>query len=100
MDWLFKPWVLGGMTLRNRLVMAPVKTAYGTPAGRVTERHLHFYRAVAEGGVGLAILEPVSVTQKAVNTPDSSRSTTHTASRNSPKSRWCSTNWAPRPAST
>ncbi len=62
MEWLMKPWVLGGMTLRNRLVMAPVKTAYGTPDGRVTERHLHFYRAVAEGGVGLVILEPVSVT--------------------------------------
>jgi 2,4-dienoyl-CoA reductase-like NADH-dependent reductase (Old Yellow Enzyme family)/thioredoxin reductase len=64
MDWLFKPWVLGGMTLRNRLVMAPVKTAYGTPEGRVTGRHLHFYHAVAKGGVGLAILEPVSVTQE------------------------------------
>ena len=62
MEWLTKPWLLGGMTLRNRLIMAPVKTAYGTPEGRVTERHLHFYRAVAEGGVGLVILEPVSVT--------------------------------------
>jgi 2,4-dienoyl-CoA reductase-like NADH-dependent reductase (Old Yellow Enzyme family)/thioredoxin reductase len=62
MDWLMKPWILGGMALRNRLIMAPVKTAYGTPEGRVTERHLHFYRAVAEGGVGLIILEPVSVT--------------------------------------
>ncbi len=61
MEWLLKPWSLGGMVLRNRLVMAPVKTAYGTPEGRVTERHLHFYRAVAEGGVGLVILEPVSV---------------------------------------
>ena len=62
MEWLLKPWSLGGRVLRNRLVMAPVKTAYGTPEGRVTERHLHFYRAVAEGGVGLVILEPVSVT--------------------------------------
>ena len=64
MDWLMQPWLLGGMTLRNRLIMAPVKTAYGTPEGRVTERHLHFYRAVADGGVGLVILEPVSVTSE------------------------------------
>ena len=62
MDRLVKPWSLGGMDLRNRLVMAPLKTAYGTPDGRVVERHLHFYRAVAEGGVALVILEPVSVT--------------------------------------
>ena len=64
MEWLMQPWVLGGMSLRNRLVMAPVKTAYGTPDGRVTERHLHLYRAVADGGVGLVILEPVSVTSE------------------------------------
>ena len=33
MDRLLKPWSLGGMNIRNRLVMAPVKTAYGTPDG-------------------------------------------------------------------
>lgn len=47
--------------MRNRLLMAPVKTAFATPEGRVTERHLHFYRRVARGGVGLVILEPVPV---------------------------------------
>ncbi len=61
MEDLLKPWSLAGLTLRNRLLMAPVKTAFGTPDGRVTERHLHFYRAVARGGVGLVILEPVPV---------------------------------------
>ncbi len=62
MEELLKPWSLGGLSLRNRIFMAPVKTAFGTPDGRVTERHLHFYRAVAEGGVAVVILEPVSVT--------------------------------------
>ena len=30
MERLMKPWLLEGMTLRNRLIMAPAKTAYGT----------------------------------------------------------------------
>jgi 2,4-dienoyl-CoA reductase-like NADH-dependent reductase (Old Yellow Enzyme family)/thioredoxin reductase len=62
MEELVKQWSLGGLSLRNRIFMAPVKTAFGTPDGRVTERHLHFYRAVAGGGAALVILEPVSVT--------------------------------------
>ena len=79
MNRLTSPWTLGPLGLRNRLVMAPVKTAYGTAEGAVTDRHLHFYRSVAEGGVGLIILEPVSVTadgrehpkQLAIHRPDS-----------------------------
>ncbi len=53
---------LGRLELKNRFLMAPVKTAYGTPDGRVTERHLTYYKNVAKGGVSLVILEPVSVT--------------------------------------
>ncbi|MBW2338871.1 MAG: FAD-dependent oxidoreductase [Deltaproteobacteria bacterium] len=34
---------IGGRHLRNRFVMAPVKTGYGTKTGEVTDRHLHFY---------------------------------------------------------
>ena len=57
-----EPASLGLLKLKNRFVMAPVKTAYGTPEGRVTERHLTYYRNVAKGGTALVILEPVSVT--------------------------------------
>ncbi len=79
MDRLFAPWTLDHLELRNRFVMAPVKTAYGTTEGAVTERHLHLYRRVAAGGAGLIIIEPVAVTadgrehpkQLAVHTPDS-----------------------------
>lgn len=58
-----EPTTLGQLKLKNRFVMAPVKTAYGTPDGRVTERHLTYYTNVAKGGTALVILEPVSVTQ-------------------------------------
>lgn len=60
---------LGSLSLRNRFVMAPVKTAYGTPEGRVTERHLTYYANIARGGAGLVILEPVSVTQEGKEHP-------------------------------
>jgi len=36
--------------------MAPVKTAYGTPKGDVTERHILYYENMAKGGVALIIL--------------------------------------------
>ena len=32
------------LNLRNRFLFAPVKTGYGTNDGRVTERHLAFYK--------------------------------------------------------
>lgn len=58
-----EPLSVGTLKLKNRFVMAPVKTAYGTPDGRVTERHLTYYANIARGGVGLVILEPVAVTR-------------------------------------
>jgi 2,4-dienoyl-CoA reductase-like NADH-dependent reductase (Old Yellow Enzyme family)/thioredoxin reductase len=61
MRQLLKEWALGPITLRNRIWMAPVKTAFGTSDGRVTERHLHFYRRIARGGAGLILIEPVPV---------------------------------------
>jgi len=61
MSDLLHPWALKPLTLRNRIWMAPVKTAFGTPDGAVTERHLHFYRAIARGGAALILLEPVPV---------------------------------------
>ncbi|MGC8763310.1 MAG: FAD-dependent oxidoreductase [Acidobacteriota bacterium] len=61
MSVLLKDWALGPVTLRNRIWMAPVKTAFGTSDGRVTDRHLHFYQRIARGGAGLVLIEPVPV---------------------------------------
>ena len=63
MDRLFQPIKLGKLELRNRFCMAPIKTAYGAPDGRVTERHINFYENISKGGVSLVILEPVAVTK-------------------------------------
>ncbi len=59
----FTPLKIGSKRLSNRLIMAPVKTAYGTPEGMVTHRHEAYYRRRAEGGVAAIIVEPLYVDQ-------------------------------------
>ena len=72
---------LGSLELKNRFIMAPVKSAYGNPKGEVTGRHLIYYDNLSRGGVAMIILEPVAVHQSgkehpkqlAVHLPDSSQ---------------------------
>ncbi len=61
MKGMFDSIELGGLKLKNRFVMAPVKTAYSNPKGEVNEKHLKFYERVAKGGIALIITEPVAV---------------------------------------
>jgi len=53
-----------GLKLRNRLVLPPITTAYGTPEGEVTDRTLGFYRQRARQ-VGMVIVEAVVVSPDA-----------------------------------
>lgn len=70
---------IGSLELKNRFIMAPVKSAYGNPKGEVTPRHLTYYDNLSQGGVAMIILEPVAVSQSgrehpkqlAVHLPDS-----------------------------
>ncbi len=62
MKRMFEQTDMGAMKLANRFVFPPIKTAYGVPDGSVTERHLTYYRQIAQNGPGLIILEPVPVT--------------------------------------
>ena len=57
----FEPARIGTTLLPNRLVMAPLKTGYGSGTGESTRRHEEFYARRAQGGVGLIILEPMYV---------------------------------------
>lgn len=54
---LFQPFRLGTLMLPNRVVMAPMSTNLGSDDGAVTPRQVAFYRARAEGGVGMIIVE-------------------------------------------
>jgi 2,4-dienoyl-CoA reductase-like NADH-dependent reductase (Old Yellow Enzyme family)/thioredoxin reductase len=80
MDKFFKEYTLGNLKLKNRFVFPPIKTAYGSPQGMVTDRQINFYRQIAKDGPGIIIMEPVAVTpdgrehpkQLCVHLPESS----------------------------
>jgi 2,4-dienoyl-CoA reductase-like NADH-dependent reductase (Old Yellow Enzyme family)/thioredoxin reductase len=58
---LLQPCRLGRMELKNRIVMAPMETNYGTDNGFVSEQTKAHYEKRAEGGVGLIIVEATSI---------------------------------------
>jgi 2,4-dienoyl-CoA reductase-like NADH-dependent reductase (Old Yellow Enzyme family) len=62
MSGLFSPLTLRGLTLRNRIAMAPMCIYSAGDDGQVTDLHLAHYGARALGGVGLIIVEAASVT--------------------------------------
>jgi len=58
---LFSPIRIGSLELRNRLVMSPMETGYGTREGLPSPRTLAYYEARARGGVALITLGACSV---------------------------------------
>ena len=58
---LFSPYELGNMTLKNRVVMAPMCQYRAGDDGLMTPWHEVHYGARAVGGVGLLILEATGV---------------------------------------
>lgn len=54
---VFTPLTLRGVTLPNRLVMAPMSTELGGLEGEVTPAMIAFYRERALGGMGLIVVE-------------------------------------------
>ncbi|MHB0884955.1 MAG: oxidoreductase [Bacillota bacterium] len=63
MPSLFDPFLLSGLRLRNRVVMAPMVSDYATEAGEVTLRLISYYGERADGGVGLITVEATAVAQ-------------------------------------
>jgi 2,4-dienoyl-CoA reductase-like NADH-dependent reductase (Old Yellow Enzyme family)/thioredoxin reductase len=62
METMFKGFMLGTLEMVNRFVFPPIKLAYGSPDGAVSNRQLVFYQQIAKQGPAVVILEPVSVT--------------------------------------
>ena len=54
---LFSPGAIGGVTLRNRVVMPAMTTRLADAEGYVTEAQIAYYLARARGGVGLITVE-------------------------------------------
>lgn len=58
---LLKPGKVGGLTLRNRILMAPMGSNYADPDGHCSERIQAFYEARAKGGVGLITMGSIAI---------------------------------------
>ncbi|MEN6390512.1 MAG: FAD-dependent oxidoreductase [Syntrophomonas sp.] len=58
---LFSPGKIGGLTVKNRVVMAPMLVSYGLASGEVSPRLIDYYEARARGGVGIIIVEAACV---------------------------------------
>jgi len=58
---LFTPAWIGGMIVKNRMVMAPMLVGYAHSSGEVSQRLVDYYEARARGGVGLIIVEAACI---------------------------------------
>ncbi len=65
---LFSPIKLRGITLRNRIVLAPMLT-YAAKGGYANDTHLMHYGRFAAGGAGLVFLESTKVDPRGCSTP-------------------------------
>jgi 2,4-dienoyl-CoA reductase-like NADH-dependent reductase (Old Yellow Enzyme family)/thioredoxin reductase len=60
-ELLFKEGTIGGMTVRNRIAMTAMGNHMALPGGEVSDIDVAFYEARAVGGVGLVILECLTI---------------------------------------
>jgi 2,4-dienoyl-CoA reductase-like NADH-dependent reductase (Old Yellow Enzyme family) len=60
---IFSPFTVGGLRLKNRILMAAMGNNFSHPRGTVSDRAIAYYRERAKGGTGLIITEatPVSL---------------------------------------
>lgn len=61
LEKLFSPIKIGSMDVKNRIAMAPITTNWATADGTVPDKIIDYLEARAQGGVGLIILETVTV---------------------------------------
>ena len=59
-EHLLQPIKIGTMTLRNRMVQAPMGTNLAAVDGTVTDSIINYYSARADGGIGMIIIECVT----------------------------------------
>ena len=58
-----QPGSIGPLRLKNRLIMAPMGTNFGSSDGLSTERDRHYYALRAEGGVAAIVTEAMAVSE-------------------------------------
>ncbi len=60
-EQLFTPIKLGGVEIKNRIVMPPMGIGFGGSDGSVTEKLMDYYEARAAGGAGMIIVQVTTV---------------------------------------
>jgi len=68
-EHLLAPGRIGSMELRNRIVMSPMETLYGTPEGLPSDRTVAYFAARAAGGVGLITVGATGIDHQHPETP-------------------------------
>ena len=58
---LLAPGAIGSLTLRNRILMAPMGDSLANPDGTVSEHQLAYFEARAQGGAALLLIGSVGV---------------------------------------
>ena len=66
---MFTPYTIKGLSLKNRLIMAPLFLGYADLNGEVTPLVLDHYREMAASGVSLVVVENVSVDPSGSGSP-------------------------------
>ena len=70
LEKLFAPFRIGSMELKNRMAMAPMATDFANPDGTISQRMIDYFEARARGGVGLIIMEVVTVDELSPYVPN------------------------------
>lgn len=60
---------IGSLTLKNRIMFPPLTTGYEERGGSIGEQSFHFYKRLAEGGVGYIVIGDVAPVNTASPTP-------------------------------
>lgn len=66
---LLAPGRIGTLELRNRIVMSPMETMYGTPEGHPSARTVAHFARRAEGGAGLLTVGATGIDPRHPETP-------------------------------
>ncbi|MCX6399742.1 MAG: FAD-dependent oxidoreductase [Propionibacteriales bacterium] len=66
---LLAPGRIGTMTVRNRIVMSPMETMYGTPDGHPSDRTVAHFARRAQGGAGLITVGATGIDPQHPETP-------------------------------
>jgi len=69
MGLLFTPIKIGKLEIKNRIVMPPMATGFGSEDGTVTERMLSYYEERAKGGAGLITVEFTGIERRGRSLP-------------------------------